>query len=167
MIDYSLLLLFPAAMAFAGAMDMLTMTIPNRVALLLVGAFLTAVPFAGLTLEQFGMHLLTGALVLGIGILLFIPGWIGGGDIKLLAAASLWVGFDSVLAFIALVTILGGELAIIFMILRGYFPEGSVRAPRWVLRLQASETGIPYGLAIAGAALWIYPSTLLFKGLAL
>jgi len=167
MFDYSLLLLFPAAMAFAGAMDMLTMTIPNRVSLLIVGAFLTAVPFAGLTLEQFAMHLATGVLVLAIGILLFIPGWIGGGDVKLLAAASLWLGFHDILQYIALVTMIGGLLAVLFLLFRGFVPEGSLRVPRWIMRLQAKETGIPYGIAIAGAALWIYPSTDLFKGLAL
>lgn len=47
MIDQSLLLLFPAAMVFAAAMDMLTMTIPNRVSLLLIAAFFVAAYFAG------------------------------------------------------------------------------------------------------------------------
>ncbi|MCB1519592.1 MAG: prepilin peptidase [Hyphomicrobiaceae bacterium] len=166
MFDYSLLLLFPAAMAFAGAMDMLTMTIPNRVSLLLLGAFLVAVPAAGLGLDAFLNHLGAGLLVFVVGFAIFAAGWIGGGDVKLLAASALWIGLDNLFPYLFLVTILGGQLALIFLVLRGYFPEGSVRAPVWLLRLQAKETGVPYGLAIAGAALWLYPSTMLFKGLA-
>jgi prepilin peptidase CpaA len=166
MFDYSLLLLFPAAMAFAGAMDMLTMTIPNRVSLLLIGAFLLATPLAGLGLHDFLTHVGAGLLVLAFGFAIFAAGWIGGGDIKLLAASALWLGFDNLLPYLLLVTVLGGQLALAAVVLRSYFPEGSLRAPRWLLRLQAKETGIPYGLAIAGAALWLYPKTQLFHGLA-
>ncbi|MGD9783078.1 MAG: prepilin peptidase [Hyphomicrobiaceae bacterium] len=166
MFDYSILLLFPAAMAFAGAMDMLTMTIPNRVSLLLIGAFLVAVPAAGLGLEQFLDHLGAGLIVFAVGFAIFAAGLIGGGDVKLLAASALWFGLHDLPTYLFTVTVLGGLLAMVFLILRGYFPEGSVRAPGWVLRLQATETGVPYGIAIAGAALWVYPSTMLFKGLA-
>ena len=35
MIEYAVLLVFPAAMAFAGAMDLFTMTIPNRISIVL------------------------------------------------------------------------------------------------------------------------------------
>ena len=39
-VDVALLLVFPAAMAMAGAMDLFTMTIPNRISIaLLVGFF--------------------------------------------------------------------------------------------------------------------------------
>ncbi len=166
MFDYSLLLVFPAAMAFAAAMDMLTMTIPNRVSLLLLGGFLLATPLAGLSLEAFAMHLAAGAVVLTVGFALFAAGLIGGGDVKLLAASALWLGFSHLFAYIFMVTMIGGMLALVFVLLRSYFPEGSLRVPRWLLRLQAKETGIPYGIAIAAAAMWLYPRTELFHGLA-
>ncbi len=166
MIDYSLLLLFPAAMAFAAAMDMLTMTIPNRVSLLLVGAFFLAAYFAELPTQQILEHLGTGALVLVICFALFALGVFGGGDAKLLAASSLWIGFDQLLSYVLGISLAGAVLSIIVLYARRYFPEGSVNAPRWVLRLQARESGMPYGLAIAAAALWIYPNTAFFHGLA-
>lgn len=166
MFDYSVLLVFPAAMAFAGAMDMLTMTIPNRVSLLLLGSFLGATLLAGLSLEAFLFHLGAGMLVLTVGFGLFAAGLIGGGDIKLLAASSLWLGFNELYAYIMLVAMLGGFLALGFIIFRRFFPVGSLRVPGWVLRLQSRETGIPYGLAIAAAALWLYPQTEVFRGLA-
>ncbi len=166
MIDQSLLLLFPAAMAFAAAMDMLTMTIPNRISLVLVGAFFVAAYFAGLSMQQVLSHVATGGVVLLVCFALFAMGVFGGGDAKLLAASSLWIGFDQLLPYIMGVSIAGAVLSLVFLYARKYFPEGSVSAPRWVLRLQARESGMPYGLAIAAAALWIYPQTTFFHGLA-
>lgn len=166
MIDQSLLLLFPAAMAFAAAMDMLTMTIPNRVSLLLIAAFFVAAYSAGLSTQQVLAHLGTGALVLAICFGLFAAGVFGGGDAKLLAASSLWIGFDQLLPYVYAVALFGGVLALAFLVGRKVFPEGSLKVPAWVARLQSRESGIPYGLAISGAALWVYPSTAFFHGLA-
>lgn len=165
MIDHSLLLIFPAAMAFAAAMDMLTMTIPNRVSLLLIGGFFVAALVAGLSMEQVLMHLAAGLVVFLICFAMFAAGLFGGGDAKLLAASSLWIGFDQLLPYITAITLFGFVLGLLMLVARSYFPEGSVRAPRWVMRLQARETGMPYGLAIAAAALWVYPSTQFFAGL--
>jgi prepilin peptidase CpaA len=45
-------------------------------------------------------------------------------------------------------------------------PVTALPGPEWALRLHKSGTGIPYGLAIAGAALWIYPRTAWFAAFA-
>ncbi len=166
MIDQSLLLLFPAAMVFAAAMDMLTMTIPNRVSLLLIAAFFVAAYFAGLSAQQFLTHLGAGALVLVVCFALFAAGVFGGGDAKLLASSSLWIGFDQLLPYVYAVAMFGGVLALAILVGRNKFPEGSLDVPAWVARLQSRESGIPYGLAISAAALWVYPSTVFFHGLA-
>lgn len=139
MIDQSLLLLFPAAMAFAAAMDMLTMTIPNRISLVLVGAFFVAAYFAGLSKEQLLSHVGTGVAVLVVCFGLFAMGFFGGGDAKLLAASSLWIGFEQLLPYLLGVSIAGAVLSLVFLFGRKYFPEGSVSAPHWVLRLQARK----------------------------
>ncbi|MCB1505407.1 MAG: prepilin peptidase [Hyphomicrobiaceae bacterium] len=166
MIDQSLLFLFPAAMAFAAAMDMLTMTIPNRISLVLIASFFVAAYFAGLSGHQVLMHLATGAVVLAAGFALFAARVFGGGDAKLLAASSLWIGFEHLFDYVYLIAVFGGFLAFAILIGRKFFPEGSLRAPKWVLRLQSRESGIPYGLAITASALFIYPSTDFFRGLA-
>lgn len=166
MIDQSLLLLFPAAMAFAAAMDMLTMTIPNKVSVVLIAAFFVACYFANLSAQQVISHLGTGVLVLVLCFGLFAAGVFGGGDAKLLAASSLWIGFDHLLPYFMGVTFAGAVLAVLILFARSQFPEGSLRAPVWVRRLQARESGMPYGLAIAFSALWIYPQTAFFQGLA-
>ena len=166
MIYYSLLLVFPAAMVFAASMDLLTMTIPNRISLLLVGTFFVVAYFSGLPLQQVLEHVGTGLAVLVVCFVLFAFGGFGGGDAKLLAASSLWIGFDQLPTYVIGVTFAGGALAVLLLVGRKHFPEGSLNAPRWFLQLQARESKMPYGLAIAAAALWVYPQTVFFQGLA-
>ena len=161
MLEYPLLLVFPVAMVFAAAMDVLTMTIPNRISLALLGVFLIAAPLAGLSLETMLVHVGIGLGVLAVGIFLFAMGWLGGGDAKLLAAASLWIGLDNFVMYMAQVAVMGGVLALVILVYRG-MPISALPLPEWALRLHRKGTGIPYGLAIAGAALHIYPQTAWF-----
>lgn len=161
MFEYPLLLVFPAAMAFAGAMDLLTMTIPNRISIGLLAAFLIAAPLAGLSLDDFASHIGAGALILAIGIAMFSMGWLGGGDAKLMAAAALWMGFDKLLPYFVQVAVFGGLLSILILLYRR-IPFDAWRLPQWALTLHRKDNGIPYGLAIAAAALVIYPKTTWF-----
>ena len=158
MSEYLLLLAFPAAMAFAGAMDLLTMTIPNRISLFLVAAFAVAAPLAGLSLHDTLIHLATGAGVLTIGIFLFSMGWLGGGDAKLMAAAALWFGTHNLVMYFAQVAVFGGLLAVAILVYRR-FPVPGITVPAWAERLHQKNCGIPYGIAIAAAALKMYPDT--------
>ncbi|HXF53733.1 MAG TPA: prepilin peptidase [Hyphomicrobiaceae bacterium] len=155
-------MVFPVAMAFAGAMDLLTMTIPNRISLALLAAFPCAALAVGMPWSTFVWHLGAGAAVLALGFLLFSLGWVGGGDAKLLAAAALWLGFDNLLSYAVLVSILGGALALLVLSYRMFVPPLWIAHPAWAARLHDRKTGMPYGLALAGAALWIYPSTAWF-----
>jgi prepilin peptidase CpaA len=161
-IEYPLLLVFPIAMAFAGAMDLLTMTIPNRVSLALIVGFLLAALATGMPWTSFLWHVAAGASVLIVAFLMFARGWIGGGDAKLLAAAALWLGFEHLLAYSVLVSVLGGGLAIAILTYRTLVPPLWVSRPAWAVRLHDRKSGMPYGLALAAAALWIYPSTAWF-----
>ena len=56
MIEAIKLLLFPAMMAFAASSDLLTMTIPNRVSLLMIGGFMLFAVATGMSLEQLALH---------------------------------------------------------------------------------------------------------------
>lgn len=165
MLGYLLLLVFPFAMAFAAATDLLTMTIPNRLSLGLCAAFLLVAPAAGLAWQDMLTHLAAGALMLLVGIAMFSMGWVGGGDAKLLAAASLWLGFEPMVLFLGYVAIFGGVLAVAILAYRSV-PAGALPLPSWALRLHAKGAGMPYGVAIAAGALTIYPSTKWFAALA-
>jgi prepilin peptidase CpaA len=162
-LEIALLLFFPAAMAFAGAMDLLTMTIPNRISVALALVFAFAAYRAGLPPELVAAHLGAAAAVLVLGVAFFAAGWLGGGDAKLMSAAALWIGYGEVLlAYFVAVAILGGALALAILAYRR-LPATALPAPEWALNLHRSGSGIPYGLAISGAALWIYPHTVWFQ----
>src|SRR5690606_7578768 len=93
------LLMFPALMAFAASSDLFTMTISNRLSLLLAAGFVLLAIATGMSLAEIGLHLAAAAMVLVVAFGLFSQGWIGGGDAKLAAATALWFGFDYLLDY--------------------------------------------------------------------
>jgi prepilin peptidase CpaA len=159
MFEIAILSVFPAAVAFAGAMDLFTMTIPNRISLALVAGFFVLAPLAGMGPHDMAYHVGAGLLVLAIGVLLFIPGWIGGGDAKLTAAVALWLGFDNLIGYLFVVALAGGVLTILFLKVRASPLPFWVCTQPWALRLHDRRTGIPYGVALAAGALVVYPHT--------
>lgn len=157
MLDAALLIPFPLMMAFAASSDLFTMTIPNRLALALVAGFAVMAPLAGLSLETIGMHLAAGALVLVVTFGMFAFGWIGGGDAKLAAATALWLGFGTLLDYLLLSAVAGGALTLGLLAARQLpLPPFAAGWP-WLAKLHDHRTGIPYGIALAGAALVVYP----------
>jgi prepilin peptidase CpaA len=157
--DTLLLLGFPALMAYAAVSDLMTMTIPNRISLLLIAGFLAMALLTGMPLQTVGMHLAAGFLVLVITFSLFAMGWIGGGDAKLAAATGLWCGFGVLLEYALIASVLGGLLTLAILTWRkALLPEFLLNVS-WIARLHHSKTGIPYGIALAASGLLIYPQT--------
>ena len=154
-----LLGLFPAVMAFAAVSDLFTMTISNRLSLVLAGGFFLAAALVGMPLADVGSHVLAGMLVLVISFGLFAFGWIGGGDAKLAAVTALWFQPSEALLYFIYASLLGGLLTIVLLQLRtGLLPLALYRVP-WIAQLHDSKTGVPYGAAMAPAALIVLPDT--------
>jgi len=84
-------------------------------------------------------------MVLGTGA--FSGGWLGGGDVKLLAATALWLDFDSAVWLMILVMLAGGVVAIAYLVSRPLRRRGG--------NGKIKSTRVPYGLAIAFGALAI------------
>ena len=160
-----LLGLFPAVMAFAAASDLVTMTISNRLSIVLVAGFFIAALMVGMPLQQVGMHVLAALVVLSITFALFAFGWIGGGDAKLAAATALWFGFGNLLEYFFLASLMGGGLALLLLAVRRYPLPVSLIGTTWIERLHSAKTGIPYGIALAGAGLVVYPHTVFMRAL--
>jgi len=157
--DVIRLLLFPALMAFAASSDLLTMTISNRLSLALAGGFFLLTLITGMSLPAIGMHLAAAAVVLVITFACFSLGWIGGGDAKLAAATVLWLGFDHVLNYLIYASLFGGALTLLILAFRRlHLPEVLARQ-KWIVRLHEAGGGVPYGIALAAAALVVYPNT--------
>jgi prepilin peptidase CpaA len=159
LIDAIRLLLFPALMAFAASSDLFTMTISNKLSLALVAAFFLLVVVTGMGFAAIGMHLAAAALVLIVSFLLFTQGWIGGGDAKLAAAAALWFGFGYLLDFLVYASLLGGALTLVLIQFRRLPLPGLLARQHWIMRLHDKAGGVPYGIALAAAALIVYPKT--------
>lgn len=162
MLDLAILAIFPGVMVFAAISDMLTMKIPNAVSLLLIVAFFVLAIVLGMQWSVIGWHTLAGVLTLVVCFLLFNLGWIGGGDAKLAAATSLWLGFGLLPSYGVFASIFGGVLTLVILQLRRLKFEGGLFAAPWLVRLRESGAGIPYGIALAAAGLAVYPDTALW-----
>ena len=158
-IDSIRLLLFPAMMAFAACSDLLSMTISNRVALILIAGFFGLAVVSGMSAGDMLSHAGAGALALAVAFALFAPGWIGGGDAKLAAATALWLGFDHLMAYLLYASIFGGILTLVMIRFRLMPLPQTLAKQDWVKRLHRLDSGVPYGIALAAAALLIYPDT--------
>jgi len=153
------LALFPAMMAFAASSDLLTLTISNRVSLVLVGGFVALALIGGVSAADVLSHLAAGCVVLVAAFGLFARGIVGGGDAKLAAATALWLGFDHLLPYLLYASLLGGALSVGLIWFRmAPLPDWLARHD-WAQRLHGKDAGVPYGIALAAAALAVYPQT--------
>jgi prepilin peptidase CpaA len=157
--DVIRLFLFPALMAFAASSDLLTMTISNRLSLALAGGFLLLTLITGIGLHAFGMHIAAAAVVLVVAFVFFSQGWIGGGDAKLVAATALWFGFDYLVDYLIYASLFGGALTLAIIQFRKLPLPAALARQGWILRLHETGGGVPYGIALAAAALMVYPKT--------
>ena len=158
-------LLVLAASAAAAISDVRTRRIPNAlvIALFVGGLFINI--FAGAV--PAALDIAIAAAVLLAGTVAFSFRLIGGGDVKLLAAAAGTLGFPLAVKFVLFTFIAGGLIAILFAFSRGKLRAtfANVRAVALPLaagvapeRLQ-NGTPMPYALAIcAGAVLVLVTS---------
>jgi prepilin peptidase CpaA len=165
-LEVALMTMLPGAIALAAALDLFTMKIPNRLSAIMVLAFLPLGLLAGLGPWELMDHVGAGLIGLTLGILLFIPGWFGGGDAKLLAAIALWVGLDNLLPYVLYVAVAGGFIASLFSMVRSVPLPHVLLGQSWAHRLHNPDSGIPYGIALAAGALLVYPQTIWFASLA-
>ena len=157
--DLVRLTLFPALMAFAASSDLITMTISNRVSIVLLAGFFALALMSGMAMTEVLSHVGAGALVLVVAFGFFARGWIGGGDAKLAAATALWLGFGYLMNYLVYASLLGGALTFLLIEFRLVPLPGLLAGQFWAQRLHRQGGDIPYGIALAGAALLIYPDT--------
>ena len=153
------LMLFPALMAFAASSDLLTMTISNRVSLVLVGGFVALALVSGMSPSDMLAHVGAAAAVLVVAFGFFARGWIGGGDAKLAAATALWLGFDHLAALSVYASLFGGALTLLLIQFRMCRCRGVLAGQEWVERLhqQGRRRALWHRARRGGAA--VYPDT--------
>ena len=147
---------FAALLVAASIYDIRSRRIPNTLVLtMLTSGAVYAVITGGLR---------DGATALGagvLGLLLWLPfyavRWIGAGDVKLFAAAALWLGPMRTIEAAFVSAFAGGALSVLWMV-RAYGVNGAsaavsmaVATPRRGVRLSEQDASrvLPYGVAMA------------------
>jgi prepilin peptidase CpaA len=161
MIEAAILIIFPFAMAFAGVSDLLSMTIQNRVSLILIVSFAVLAPLTGMPWDLYGLHFVAGAAVLGATFALFALGTMGGGDAKLMSATAVWLGWNLGLAeYLLTMSLLGGVLTIAILNYRNSHSAVVFSNHfEFMRRLARKEEGVPYGIALGLAGLLTFPAS--------
>ena len=143
--------LLPAGLLVAVASDLTRRIIPNAVVITLVAGLLILAAMG--RVPDLNIRLLLAGATLAAGFALFAEDVIGAGDAKLAAATALWLDPSQFPLFVLLCGGIGGLL---------------VLAATLAARRKTAFglwRGLPYGVALAGAGLALYPSCSLVAAL--
>jgi prepilin peptidase CpaA len=154
MLSLLAVVVYGTALIAAAASDLSRYEIPNGQSIALaIGFVIAAFTLSGAELAS---HLAAGAATFFFTVILFARGLLGGGDVKLMSATALWVGLGGLTAFALLMALFGAGLAAALLAVRRLLPQAA-NGGRWYAHLLAHDAGVPYGIAIAGAGLFLLP----------
>jgi prepilin peptidase CpaA len=138
------------ALIAAAVADLRFYQIPNRHAVAVALAFLL---FAlGADLDETLSALAVGAAVFALGIVLFARSWLGGGDVKLLAAVALWTPPPLLAGFALATSLAGAGLSIVMLTpLRRCLPP----PPASLAHERGLRQPVPFAIAIATGGLFV------------
>lgn len=155
-------ILFAAAAAlllWAALHDVIARTIPDCVSLGLAALGLAAQALAG-GAERLLAAVAAAATVGLIGALVWLRGWLGGGDVKLFAAIATLVPPAEVPVALAAAMLAGGPLALLYAATAGRVPVPAGRPRSLLARALRAEAWrlsrggpLPYAVAIAAGTL--------------
>lgn len=132
-------------LGIAAAEDGWRLRVSNLIVAAVAATGIAAIVFAHIGWDAW-QPLLLAVLILGVGTPMFGAGWLGGGDVKLLAASGLWFSLSGGWRMLVAVAIAGGVLALLVLAIR--LLPWSEPAKNHVIVLRP-RGGIPYGIAIA------------------
>lgn len=143
-------MLFLAAMLYVTVSDIRSRRIPNWLIIVLGLAYVPLALAAGYKPVDMVISLGVAGLVFALGLFCFSKGWIGGGDVKLGAVCTLWLGAALAVPYILLTAIFGA-----------LFAAAAVIGVRIMIRSGRSGTslregGLPYGPGMACAGLLLF-----------
>lgn len=146
---------FVFCICYAIVSDFTRLRIANWIPATLTALFLVYAVLK-LDLSTVKDHLVLAGIVFAIGFVSFVFGWIGGGDVKLLTALTLWAGPSLGPDLLIMTTLAGGVMALALLLLRSSTQARMLMptaAPFRRIRNFAERGVCPYGLAMGGAAL--------------
>ena len=149
--------LLAVLLASAVYLDWRYRQLPNWLSLLVllsgVATLLLQQALASASYDELGLRMLTALLLILAALPVYYLGGLAAGDIKLIAALSVWFEFEQLKTFLLLTTLIGGFLALIIicynfcLILLSFRYQGN----------KTKITTVPYGIAISlGTALVLF-----------
>jgi Flp pilus assembly protein protease CpaA len=128
-----------ALLALAALIDLRERRIPNWLTGGVAALYPLYVLASPMPVASLGMALAVATAVFLFGLVLFARQLIGGGDVKLIAAVTLWTGLDHLALFALVTSLAGGGLAL-----------GSLWYRRWRGVIDAHMAALGWNLAPAG-----------------
>ena len=158
LIAIAVLTVFPLCVIYATFSDLLSMRISNLTCGVLVVAFFILAPLSGMSWQAIAIHSGVAVAALVMGMSFFSMGVMGGGDAKLIAAVSLWLGLGLTLPYILAASLLGAVVTLAIVGLRKAKPALPDAVCNWrvMAKVLDRKEGIPYGLALGPAALFVF-----------
>ncbi|CCQ73548.1 prepilin peptidase [Magnetospira sp. QH-2] len=147
--DHILIVLFLSLVLVAAGQDVSRYRIPNWISVAIIGlypfhAWLSAAPV------PWGWSLMVAGIVFVAGFALFAFKVLGGGDVKLLVATSLWAGPAYIFDLLIFTALAGGVMAIVLVSRAKLVLAWAFDHAGWTgLRDKMMSDVLPYGLAIA------------------
>jgi prepilin peptidase CpaA len=150
-----LTMLFVLVMVVAMAWDAATLEIPDTASIVLAAGFLGGAFIRDAGMSVVLQHTAAGLALFVVGTGLFRLGVWGGGDVKFMAAIGLWFGWGGLPAWLFMVALAGGVLALAILVLRYAIAAPAPWWPAWLNRLHRRDEGIPYGIALGAGGLLV------------
>jgi prepilin peptidase CpaA len=129
--------------------DIQTREIPNSLVICILVLGLVRA-FGIRTAEDAALSFAVALLSFALALPLFVKGYLGGGDAKLIPVSVFLVGYDDAFDFVINMSLLGGALSLI--LLAGHLARTRFRAVAGGPAPAIQPATVPYGVAIAGAA---------------
>jgi prepilin peptidase CpaA len=144
---------------YVATMDIATRLIRNEICLAL-GLLGIAGQLA--SPMQVAESLIAATILLLLLLVIYTRGWMGGGDVKLLAALAIGLPLMGVIQLLTITALAGGVLALVHLMMRLLpYPRLAPAGSSFVRRVYAIErwrhlrhAPLPYGVAIACGGIW-------------
>ncbi|HRK96145.1 MAG TPA: prepilin peptidase [Rhodospirillales bacterium] len=163
-LDFLVVTLFLGLLGLAVVTDLEAMRIPNRICLAIAALYPVHV-LAAAGPADWPLAVAAAAAVFAFGLIPFCLGLMGGGDVKLMAAAALWAGPAGAVDFVLVTTFLGGVMALVMVSpYRFAVAVGLSRIGRDDIGTVLMGRVIPYAVAIAAGA-WLTIGPPLVRGI--
>ncbi len=152
--DQLAIVAFLALLTWAAVSDYYRYLIPNAISVAVAALFFAHAIAGGPAVDWVG-GLLTGGAVFAVGITMFVFRLVGGGDVKLLSALSLWAGPALIVDVLLITALAGGLLSLSMMTTLHLYRPGPAETMAALPRFSTRKQYVPYGIAIAAGGFYL------------